>query len=106
MLRLIVGVPVIVVLIIFALSNRAPVSIGFLGYALTTALSVAILVGAAIFFFCGALVVWFGELAQRRRARRAERRVRELEAELADLRARPATLVGTAPGTGALVPAS
>ena len=69
--------------------NRAPVAVGFRGYAIATPLSVAILVGAAAFFVLGAVIVWFGELRQRRRASRAERRVRQLEEEVAALRAPP-----------------
>ena len=83
------ALPMIVVLVIFALSNRTPVSVGFLGYSILAPLSVAILIGAAIFFLLGALIVWFGALRQRRRARRAERRVKELEVELEGLRKRP-----------------
>ncbi len=102
MLRLILALPLIVLLVIFALSNRASVAVGFLGYTVITPLSVAILAGAAVFFLLGAVIVWFGALGQRRRARRAERRVRELEDQLATLQARPRETVGTA----ALVPAS
>ncbi len=87
MLRLMVALPLVVVLVIFALSNRAPVSVGFLGYTVLVPLSVAILLGAALFFLLGALIVWFGEMRQRRRARRAERRVRQLEEEVAMLKA-------------------
>jgi uncharacterized integral membrane protein len=93
MLRLIAALPLIVVLVIFALSNRTPVAVGFLGYSILAPLSVAILIGAAVFFLFGALIVWFGEMRQRQRARRAERRVRELEAELETLRKRPAAIV-------------
>ena len=107
MLRLLIGVPTVIVLIIFALSNRGPVSVGFIGYSLVAPLSVAILVCAAFFFLCGAILVWFGELAQRRRARRAERRVRELEAEVTLLQARPVLHPGVAEPVGtALVPTS
>ena len=104
MLRLILALPVILVLVIFALSNRSPVSLNFIGYSVATPLSVAVLAGAAVFFVLGALIVWFGELRQRRRARRAERRVRQLEEELAELRARPVPAPIDAPT--ALVPAS
>ncbi len=103
MFRLILAVPLVVVLVIFALSNRAPVALTFLGYSMLAPLSVAILVGAAVFFVFGALIVWFGELRQRRRAYRAERRVRQLEQELAALLAQPSM---ASPSTNALVPAS
>ena len=42
----------------------------------------------AIAFLLGALVVWMSELSQRRRARRAERTVRLLEAQIEALKAR------------------
>ncbi len=107
MLRWILALPLIVVLVIFALSNRASVPVGFLGYEVITPISVAILLGAAVFFVLGGLVVWFGELRQRRRARRAERRVKELEAEIAALQARPAPVtILPASTTGTLVAAS
>ena len=104
MLRVLAALPLIVVLVIFALSNRTPVSVGFLGYSILAPLSVAILIGAAIFFLLGALIVWFGALRQRRRAWRAERRVKELEVELEGLRKRPliASPVRRCPGGGFL----
>lgn len=99
MLRLIVAVPLIVVLVIFAVSNRQNVAITFLGWETSVALSVAVLLAAAAFFLLGALVVWFGELRQRRRARRAENRVRELELQLTEARATLAPVpVAAAPG--------
>jgi hypothetical protein len=39
-------------------------------------------------FLVGGLLVWFGELGQRHRARRAEQAVRLLEAQVQDLKAR------------------
>jgi lipopolysaccharide assembly protein A len=85
-LRLIIAVPLIVVLVIFAVSNRQMVAISFLGWETSAALSVAVLLASAVFFLLGALVVWFGELRQRRRARRAEAQVRALETQLAEAR--------------------
>ena len=51
--------------------------------------SLAVLGASAVFFVLGALVVGLNSVAQRRRARRAERRVRALQAELEDMRPRP-----------------
>ncbi len=78
-------------LVLFALSNTEMVRLGFwpTDYSLEVHLSVAILVGMAIAFVCGGLLVWFSALAQRRRARQAERTVRLLEARIEELRARP-----------------
>ena len=87
MLRLVIAVPLIAILVIFAVSNRQDVAITFLGWETSAALSVTVLLAAAAFFLLGALLVWFGELRQRRRARRAEYRVRELEAQLTEARA-------------------
>lgn len=101
MLRLVLAIPLLVVLVIFAVSNRQPVVLSFLGYATNVALSVAVLAAAAIFFLLGALLVWFGELRQRRRARRAELRVRELETALAAARA-AAVVPAAAPAQAAL----
>jgi uncharacterized integral membrane protein len=79
-------------LVLFALSNTGMVRLGLwpTDFGLEVHLSVAILVAMAIAFFCGGLLVWFSALAQRSRARRAERNVRLLEAQIAELKARPA----------------
>lgn len=87
MLRLIIAVPLIIVLVIFAISNRQTVLLDFLGYQANVAFSGAVLVAAGFFFLLGAFAVWISELRQRRRARRAEQRVRVLEEQLAGLRA-------------------
>ncbi len=79
-------------LVLFALSNTAMVRLGLwpTDYGIEVHLSVAILVAMAIAFFCGGLLVWFSALGQRARARRAERNVRLLEAQIQELKARPA----------------
>ena len=98
MLRLIFLAPFLLVLIVFALSNTAATTLGFwpTALAVVTPLSVAVLVAAALFFLLGALVTWFGTLAQARRARRAEARVRLLEGQIETLRPRP--VAGMLPG--------
>src|ERR1700761_47993 len=77
-------------LVLFALSNTEMVKLGLwpTDYGLEVHLSLAILVAMAIAFLLGALVVWMSELGQRRRARRAERTVRLLEAQVESLKAR------------------
>ncbi len=77
--------PFLVVLVAFALSNPQPVQlriwpVDFLS--LEVPLSLAMLAGCGVFFFLGALFVWFGSVAARGRARRAERRAAALETEL------------------------
>ncbi len=99
MLFLIVTVVVCLPLVLFALSNTAIVRLGLwpTDYGIDVHISIAILVAMAIAFLLGALVVWMSELAQRRRARRAERKVRLLEAQIEALQARaPATLSSAA----------
>lgn len=85
MLRVVVALPFLLLLVLFVLSNQETVRLGLwptdLGW--DVPLSIAILTASAVFFLLGALVVWFGALGWRRRARRAEQRVRVLEAECA-----------------------
>jgi lipopolysaccharide assembly protein A len=81
-------------LVLFALSNTEVVRLGLwpTDYGVDVHLSLAILIAMAIAFLLGALVVWMSELSQRRRARRAERKVRLLEAQIEGMSARPVTL--------------
>jgi uncharacterized integral membrane protein len=85
-------------LVLFALSNTEIVRLGLwpTDYGLEIHLSLAILVAMAIAFLLGAIVVWMSELAQRRRARRAERTVRLLEAQIETLRSRTTAFPPTA----------
>jgi uncharacterized integral membrane protein len=79
-------------LVLFALTNTGMVRLGLwpTDYGIDVHLSIAILVSMGIAFLLGAFVVWMSELSQRRRARRAERTVRLLEAKIEALQARPA----------------
>jgi uncharacterized integral membrane protein len=90
MLFLIVTLVLSLPLVLFALSNTGIVWLGLwpMDYSLDVHLSLAILVAMAIAFLLGAFVVWVSELGQRRRARRAERTVRLLEAQIEALTAR------------------
>jgi lipopolysaccharide assembly protein A len=90
-MRLLILAPFLLLLILFALSNTAPVRIGLwpTGWSLEAPLSLEILGGMALAFLVGGLLVWISELSQRRRARRAEHMVRTLEAEVQALKARP-----------------
>ena len=90
MLFLIVSFILCLPLVLFALSNTEIVRLGIwpTDYAIDVHLSLAILVAMAIAFLLGAIVVWFAEQAQRQRARKAERTVRMLEAQIDDLKAR------------------
>ena len=87
-LRLILLSPLLLLLVLFAVSNTTAVPIGLwpTGITIEAPLAVAILVGMAVAFLLGAAIVWFGSLSHRRRARRAEAQVAALQAELATLR--------------------
>ncbi len=92
---LLLAVPVLIAIVLFALSNRQPVTLGFwpTDLDLVVPLSSAVLAVAGFAFLVGALIVWMTELRIRRRARRAEARVEVLEEEVRALRARlPRTL--------------
>lgn len=90
LVRLIVGIPLLALLVLFALSNPVPVRLTLwpTDFAVEVPLSLAILALTATAFVIGALFVWINELGQRRRARRAEHTVRLLEAQVEELKAR------------------
>ena len=89
-MRLLIAVPFLAILVIFVLSNRASVSIGFWPSDVRwdMPLSVALLIAAAIALLVGAALVWISELRQRRRAHHAEITVRRLEEKVQELKAR------------------
>lgn len=80
-MRWVLAAPFLLLLVLFALSNRAPVTLGLwpTGLGIEAPLALVILATAAIAFLAGALVMWIGGLGHRRRARRAEARLRKLE---------------------------
>lgn len=87
-MRLIIGIPLLILVVLFALSNTQPVRLGLwpTDLQVEVPLSVAVLVGMGIAFLAGGLTVWLGSLGQRRRARDAEHAARLLEAQIAQLR--------------------
>ncbi len=89
-MRLLIALPLLLLLVLFALSNRQPVRLGLwpTDYALELPLSLAVVGGMAVAFLAGGLLVWLSALAQRRRARQAEQTVRLLEAQVQELKAR------------------
>jgi uncharacterized integral membrane protein len=89
-MRLLIALPLLLLLVLFALSNQEPVPLRFwpTDYSLVLPLSFAVIGGMAVAFLVGALLVWVSALAQRRRARRAEQTVRLLEAQVQELKAR------------------
>lgn len=93
-MRVLLAVPLIVILVAFALSNQQPVRLGLwpTDIQLEIPLSVAVLVAAGLFFLVGAFMTWTTALAMRARARQAERTVRQLEAQVDAMRVRPTNL--------------
>jgi uncharacterized integral membrane protein len=87
--------PLLVLLVLFALSNMQPVAVGLWPFDLTwqTPLALAVLLVSALAFLLGAFVAWAAGMPQRRRGRAAVRAAREAEAELAEIRAREAKRV-------------
>jgi uncharacterized integral membrane protein len=86
MLRALILTPFLLVLVAFAISNPQPVSLALwpTDVTLEAPLSIAVLVIAGVFFWLGALIVWFPALGHRRRARVAERRAELLSAQLTE----------------------
>lgn len=87
MIRLILVVPFLLVLVAFTASNQDPLDMWLLTYSWKTSAGVLALTVACIAFILGAFCLWVVELRQRRRARKAEQHVRELEAQLAQVQA-------------------
>ena len=93
-MRVLVAIPLLVLLIAFALSNQQPVRLGLwpTDILVDMPLSVAVLVAAGVFFVVGGFMTWTSALAAQARARDAERTVRQLEAQVQAMRARPSGL--------------
>ena len=89
-MRFLIAAPFLLLLVLFALSNTGTVQLALwpTDLALRAPLSLVVLGGMAIAFLIGGLLVWGTELAQRRRARRAEYTVRLLEVQVQELKAR------------------
>ncbi|MGH7118858.1 MAG: LapA family protein [Acetobacteraceae bacterium] len=83
-MRLLLAAPILLILVLFALSNIQPVALAFwpTELDLRLPLSLVVLAAMAIAFVAGGLLVWSETLRQRRRARRAETAVKLLEARL------------------------
>lgn len=87
MLQLIMMLPFLIVLVAFVLMNQTPAAMELPSLSWQSSAGAVALIFAGVFFLLGALLVWFSELGQRRRARRAEQQVKQLEAKLAELHA-------------------
>lgn len=90
-MRILLAAPVLIILVVFALSNRQVVQLGLwpTDIMVDLPLSITVLIAAGLFFIAGALMTWGAGIAMSGRARRAERAVRQLEAEVQALKSRP-----------------
>ncbi|MBE9603461.1 LapA family protein [Acetobacteraceae bacterium H6797] len=81
--------PLLVVLILFTLSNTEPVDLRLWPFDLAwqAPLALAVLTGAALAFLVGALIAWLSGMPWRSRARNAERQLARLQGEMAALKA-------------------
>jgi uncharacterized integral membrane protein len=88
-LRLVIIIPLLVLLVLFALSNTQALQLGLwpTDYKIELPASIVILGAMALAFLVGAFLVWVSELGQRRRARQAEHTVRLLEDQVRALQA-------------------
>jgi putative membrane protein len=89
--RWIVGIPLLLLMVLFALSNSQPVPLGLFPLGrlpFDVPLSVVVLAAMGLGFFLGGLRLWFIAIHHRRAARRAEEAVRLLEARHQELKAR------------------
>lgn len=80
--------PLIVLAVLFALSNRdyVDLSIWPLPFSMALPVYLVALAGLAVGFFAGGIVAWFGAGRSRARARAAERTIRAREVEIEELR--------------------
>lgn len=85
-----IAAPLIVIAVLFALSNRDFVDLQIwpLPFVLPAPVYLVALGGLAVGFFAGGFVAWFGAGRSRARARAAERAVRARDVELEELRRR------------------
>jgi len=95
MLRWLLIAPLLIVLILFALSNQQPVAVSLWPFDLTwqAPLATVVLLFAAFAFLLGAFVSWAAGGPARRRARTRIREGEAAQAELNQLRAREAKRV-------------
>lgn len=89
MLRWLLIGPFVLVIVLFALSNSAPVGLRLWPFDLSwqAPLSLAVLIIAGVFFLLGAIIAWLSSLPARGRARDLRGQVQVQEAEITRLRA-------------------
>lgn len=110
----IVTIPVTIVVLVFALANRAKVELHFWPFPWTKALPLFVVVLGCLFvgIVLGFVIAWLSGAPRRRRARQTADRARELARQLAELqRARAASppsagqAASPAPAAGRALPA-
>ncbi len=89
MMRWVAMAPLLLVLVLFALSNRQEVRLGLWPTDVSTTMPLWLMVLGlgAMFFLIGAVMVWLAEAPTRRRLVALERSAASLAAELTSLRA-------------------
>ncbi len=99
-LRLLIVTPLLLLLVLFTLSNTGALTLRLwpTDYTLTLPASIVILGAMAVAFLAGAFLVWVGELGRRRRTRQAEQAVKLLEDQVKALKAQLAPPSATSGG--------
>ncbi len=90
MFRALIFAPLLFILVLFALSNPQVVHLGLwpTDVVVDLPLSITVLLAMAVAFVLGALLLWFSVIGTRMRARRAEAKIRMLEAQVSELKTR------------------
>jgi lipopolysaccharide assembly protein A len=95
----IITIPVTLVVVVFAIANRTPITVNFwpLPWVAQLSLYLVILGSLLAGFLIGAAIAWLSAGRRRQEARRTAERLRGLTAELAQMqRQQGATIDGTA----------
>jgi len=81
----IVAAPIVILILLFAVSNREPITLRLLPFPLDLTIPIWLLTLIELFvgFLLGAIVTWIGDRRRRRETRLLIRRVSELELSLA-----------------------
>lgn len=72
--------------VVFAISNTDPANVWMINFGWKIPLGTSVLAIASISLLFGIVLGWFGEFAQRRRARKAESQLKNSEKEIQDLK--------------------
>jgi uncharacterized integral membrane protein len=88
-MRWLFAAPFLILLVLFALSNRqsARLELWPTDWSVEAPLAIVVLGTAAFAFLLGALTVWLSEIRRRRQLRQTERAVQMLEDQVSELKA-------------------